>query len=75
MEKFGLCHPERSEGFLQLYASHWASEKLRRSFAALRMTGARFLHTFEGTWSGDASVNHPSHLWLLLTKGTSEARI
>ena len=32
------CHPERSEGSLQLFLNGEQKEKLRRSFAALRMT-------------------------------------
>jgi hypothetical protein len=35
--KFGMCHPERSEGSLQLFVD-LADKKLPRSFASLRMT-------------------------------------
>jgi hypothetical protein len=35
--KFGMCHPERSEGSPQLFGN-LADKKLRRSFASLRMT-------------------------------------
>jgi hypothetical protein len=32
------CHPERSEGSLQLFLNGEQKKKLRRSFASLRMT-------------------------------------